>query len=73
MTSSHMEWTLGSIAIAFLVIGLVGQAFEMRKIRFATYKSGELASPSIFTNKKNFKWYGLLGIGIILWYAAERI
>lgn len=73
MTSSRMEWSLGFIAIAFLVIGLVGQAFEMRKIRLASYKSEELASPSIFTNKKNFKWYALLGIGIILWYIAERI
>ena len=67
-----MEWTLGFMAIALLVIGLVGQAFEMRRIRLATYKNGELASPSIFTNKKNFKWYLFLGIGIILWYAAER-
>ena len=73
MTSSHMEWTLGFVAIAFLVVGLVGQAFEMRKIRLAAYKSGESASPSIFANKKNFKWYGLLGIGIILWYIAESI
>jgi hypothetical protein len=24
-------------------------------------------------NKKNFKWYALIGIGIVLWYAAERI
>ena len=73
MTSSHMEWTLGFIAIAFLVVGLIGQAFEMRKIRLATYKSDELASPSIFANKKNFKWYALLGIGIFLWYIADRI
>ncbi len=68
-----MEWTLGFVAIALLVIGLVGQAFEMRKIRLATTKDGELGSANIFMNKKNFKWYALLGIGIILWYAAERI
>ncbi len=68
-----MEWILGFTAIAFLVIGLVGQAFEMRKIRLSTSKDDELASANIFMNKKNFKWYALLGIGIVLWYAAERI
>jgi hypothetical protein len=68
-----MEWILGFVAIALLVTGLVGQAFEMRKIRLATTKDGELGSVNIFMNKKNFKWYALLGIGIVLWYAAERM
>ena len=68
-----MEWILGFPAITLLVIGLVGQAFEMRKIRLNTSKDDELASANIFTNKKNFKWYALLGIGIVLWYAAERM
>ncbi len=68
-----MEWILGFAAIAFLVIGLIGQAFEMRKIRLSTSKDGELGSANIFMNKKNFKWYALLGIGIVLWYAAERM
>ena len=68
-----MEWTLGFVAIVLLVVGLVGQAFEMRKIRLGTSKDGELGSANIFMNKKNFKWYALLGIGIILWYAAERM
>jgi hypothetical protein len=67
-----MEWTFGFAAIALLIIGLVGQAFEMRKIRL-TSKDEELASASIFANKKNFKWYAILGIGILLWYAAERM
>ena len=73
MTNSSMEWILGFIAIALLVIGLVGQAFEMRKIRLTTYKDEELGSAKIFTNKKNFKWYAIIGIGIFLWYAAERM
>ncbi len=68
-----MEWILGFAAITFLVIGLVGQAFEMRKILLSTSKDGELGSANIFMNKKNFKWYALLGIGIVLWYAAERM
>ena len=66
-----MEWTLGLIGIIFLIIGLVGQAFQMRKIRLTNYPDGELASPNIFMNKSNFKWYVV--IGIACWYAAERI
>ncbi|MCV0366586.1 MAG: hypothetical protein K5798_04910 [Nitrosopumilus sp.] len=68
-----MEWMLGFAAIALLVIGLVGQAFEMRKIRLTTYKDEDLGSTNIFTNKKNLKWYIILGIGIVLWYVAERM
>ncbi len=68
-----MEWILGFPAIALLIVGLVGQAFEMRKIRLATYRDEELASANIFLNKKNFKWYAIIGAGMILWYAAERI
>ncbi len=68
-----MEWILGFAAIAFLVIGLVGQAFEMRKIRLIATKDDELVSANIFINKKNFKWYAVIGIGIILWYVAERV
>ncbi len=66
-----MEWVLGFIAIALLIVGLVGQAFEMKKIRLATHRD-ELASVNIFLNKKNFKWYAIIGAGMILWYAAER-
>ena len=68
-----MEWILGFPAIVLLVIGLVGQAFEMRKIRMTSLKDEELSSANIFMNKKNFKWYAILGIGIVLWYVAERV
>ena len=68
-----MEWTLGFVGIICLVVGLVGQAFEMRKIRLTTYKDEELGSVNIFMNKKNFKWYAVIGIGILFWYAAERM
>jgi len=68
-----MEWTLGFVGIVCLVIGLVGQAFEMRKIRLTIYKDEDLGSANIFMNKKNFKWYALLGIGIVLWYVAEHV
>ena len=68
-----MEWTLGFVSIILLVVGLVGQAFEMRKIRLTTYKDEDLGSPNIFMNKKNLKWYAILGVGIALWYVSERM
>ncbi len=68
-----MEWFLGVPAIVLLIIGLVGQAFEMRKIRFTAYKDEEMGSANIFMNKKNFKWYGIIGLGLLLWYLAERM
>ncbi len=66
----NMNWILGGAAIALFTIGLVGQAFEMRKIRASTYRDEELASPKIFTNEKNFKWYALIATGIVFWYLA---
>ncbi len=66
-----MEWVLGFTAIVLLISGLVGQAFEMRKIRLAN--QDELASANIFLNKKNFKWYAIIGVGMILWYVSEHI
>jgi hypothetical protein len=72
MKSFVMEWILGFGGIIFLVIGLIGQGIEMRKIRM-TNKDEELGSVNIFINKKNFKWYVILGIGIIRWFIAERM
>ena len=68
-----MEWFLGIPAIILLVVGLVGQGFEMRKIRQTTYRDEELGSPKIFGNKRNFKWYAMIGAGLILWYVAESM
>ncbi len=68
-----MDWLMGGIAIILLVVGLVGQAFEMRRIRISTTQEGELGSPNIFADRRNFKWYALIGTGVILWYVAEQI
>ena len=71
MTIIYMEgWILAGIAIALVMAGLIGQGFEMRKIRVSTNPDGELGSPNIFLDKRNFKWYVLIGVGIILWYAT---
>ncbi len=67
-----MDWIMGGIAIALLVVGLIGQGFEMRKIRHSIYRDEELASSKIFADKRNFKWYTMIAIGIVLWFIAER-
>ncbi len=66
-----MNWALGMIAIVLLVVGLVGQAFEMRRIRKAEYVD-DMGAPNIFTRRENLKWYAVIGTGIVLWYVSER-
>jgi len=65
-----MDWTLGAAAIALLVIGLVGQGFEMRRINAA---AGGEGGPNAFTDRRNLKWYAVIGAGVALWLAAERL
>ena len=67
-----MDWSLGIAAIVLLMVGLVGQAFEMRRIRTET-SGNDMGSPNIFTDSRNFKWYGMIGLGIVVWYVAERL
>jgi len=67
-----MEWILGFSAIVLLIIGLVGQAFELRKIRIDSTPD-QLGSANIFLNKQNFKWYAIIIVGMIIWYVAERM
>ncbi|MEC4847659.1 MAG: hypothetical protein RI100_00520 [Nitrosarchaeum sp.] len=67
-----MEWILGFSAIILLIIGLIGQAFELRKIRIDSTQD-QLGSANIFLNKKNFKWYAIIIVGMIIWYVAERM
>lgn len=64
------DWIIPGVAIALVIIGLVGQGFEMRKIRTSTYRDEGYGSPKIFTDKRNYKWYVLIGVGIILWYVT---
>ena len=68
-----MDWIIGCIAITLLVMGLIGQGFEMRKIRKSVYLDEEFASSRIFGDKRNIKWYAMISVGIVLWFTAERI
>ncbi len=63
------EWIIPILAIGLVMSGLIGQGFEMRKIRLSTVDEENLGSPKIFTDKRNFKWYVLIGVGIVLWYS----
>ena len=58
---------LPGIAVVLLAAGLIGQGFEMRKIRKSSTPDGYAGSPNIFLDKKNVKWYILIVAGIGLW------
>lgn len=67
-----LNWYLGFGGIACLIVGLVGQAFELRRLRQAAY-GDDIGSPNLFTDKRNIKWYAIIGAGIAMWYVAERM
>ncbi|MDE1725566.1 MAG: hypothetical protein KGH76_06695 [Thaumarchaeota archaeon] len=55
---------LSFVSIALFVIGIVGNGFEMKKIRIF---SGSTEPKNVFLDKRNFKWYALIGIALVLW------
>ena len=55
------------IAVGLLVAGLIGNGFEMRKIRQTVTPDGCAGSPRIFLDKRNAKWYVLIAVGLGLW------
>lgn len=57
---------LSFISIALFVIGLIGNGFEMRKIRLSV-PEGQLNPKNAFLDRRNFKWYAIIGIGLVLW------
>ncbi|MEM3170583.1 MAG: hypothetical protein QW838_07410, partial [Candidatus Nitrosotenuis sp.] len=65
-----MEPTLSFLALALLVGGLVGQGFEMKRIRASIRVDEQLSSKNVFANKRNIKWYAIIAAGLVLWYAA---
>ena len=68
-----MEQVLPFVAIALLVLGLIGQGFEMRKIRLSTMKDEDLSSKNIFLHKRNWKWYVLIVAGLIIWAVSDYL
>ena len=66
-----LQPTLAIIALVLVTGGLIGQAIEMRKIRIKKYGEGSIGPPNIFLDKKNFKWYALIGMGFALSLGAQ--
>ena len=67
------EPILALTALALITIALIGQGIEMRKIRIRTYGEDGVGHPNIFLDKKNVKWYILIGIGMGLAYTAQLV
>jgi hypothetical protein len=66
-----MEPAVSFVAAALVIIGLIGQGFEMKKIRASIRTDEQLSSPNIFADKRNFKWYAIIAAGFVLWYATK--
>ena len=66
-----MNSILSFIAAASLIIGLAGNGFEMRKILLSKVRDEELASKEMFMNKRNFKWYAIIGMSLLLWATSN--
>lgn len=60
-----VQSVLSFIAVALFVIGIVGNGFEMRKIRMSA--EGNVVPKNVFFDKRNYKWYVLIGIALVLW------
>lgn len=67
-----LNWYLGFGGIACLVVGLVGQGYELRRLRRTQY-GDDMGSPNLFTDRRNMKWFAVIGVGILMWYLAERM
>jgi Na+/H+ antiporter NhaD/arsenite permease-like protein len=61
-----MEIASSILAMALVVVGLIGQGFEMKKIRSSIKTDEQLNPKNVFLDKRNFKWYALIGTGLIL-------
>jgi len=70
MRTEYMEPIIPIVAVALLVGGLIGQGFEMRKIRNSVKTDEELNPKNVFADKRNIKWYVMIGAGLVLWYAV---
>jgi hypothetical protein len=68
-----MEQVLPFVAVALLVLGLIGQGFEMRKIRLSITKAEDPSSKNIFLHKRNWKWYCLIAAGFIIWAVSSYL
>lgn len=66
-----MEPVTPFIAMGLVVLGLIGQGFEMKRIRASIRTDEQLSTKTVFMDKRNFKWYAIIVAGFALWYAAN--
>jgi hypothetical protein len=66
LISPMAQAVLSFISVALFVIGLIGNGFEMRKIRLSI-PEGQLHPKNAFLDRRNLKWYAIIGIGLVLW------
>jgi hypothetical protein len=59
------------VGAAMVIAGLIGQGFEMKKIRESIRTDEQMSSQNIFADKRNFKWYAIIAAGFVLWYALS--
>lgn len=68
-----MDPILSFVGVGLLVFGLIGQGFEMRKMRASTMRDEDLGSANFFINKRNLKWYAVIGAGLMIWYLSNSL
>ena len=66
-----MEPVAAFIAMGLVILGLIGQGFEMKRIRASIRTDEQLSSKTVFMDKRNFKWYAIIAAGFALWYIAN--
>jgi hypothetical protein len=54
------------ISMGLVIAGLIGQGFEMKKIRASIRTDEQLSPKNVFLDKRNLKWYALIGAGLVL-------
>ena len=68
-----MNPILSFVGAGLVVFGLIGQGFEMRKMKASTLRDEDLASTNFFINRRNLKWYAIIGAGLIVWYLSNSL
>jgi hypothetical protein len=64
-----MEIASSILAMVLVAAGLIGQGFEMKKIRASVRTDEQMNTANVFTDRRNFKWYALIIAGLILSFA----
>ncbi|MBM3906390.1 MAG: hypothetical protein FJ354_06960 [Thaumarchaeota archaeon] len=64
-----MEIASSILAMGLVAVGLIGQGFEMKKIRASIRIDEQMSPKNVFTDRRNFKWYALIFAGLVLSFA----